>query len=245
MTKIAAYQEDLAYIHDVGFDFYARGVAPELIKIFRRHGIRKGLVVDLGCGSGIWVRELTDAGYKVLGVDISEAMIRLARKKAPQAKFVCSSFLDVQLPPCDVVTSLGECLCYLFDSKNGLTELKKLFSRVYKASRPGGLFVFDIAQPGQIVRNPRVRNFSGADWAVLLQAEEDKEKMILTRHMITFRRAGYHHYRRSEETHRLRLYWAADLAQLLRDVGFHAQVLRGYGKYRLVGNRAALLARKP
>src|SRR5205823_390225 len=107
MTRIKAYQEDLAYIHDVGFDFYARGVAPELLKIFRRHGITKGLVVDLGCGSGIWAAELIRAGYDVLGVDISESMIRLARKKAPQAKFVRSSFLDVPLPPCDAVTSLG------------------------------------------------------------------------------------------------------------------------------------------
>src|SRR5438445_388320 len=187
MSKIDAYQEDLAYIHDVGFDFYARGVAPELLKIFRQHGITQGLTVDLGCGSGIWAQELLKAGYDVLGVDISEAMIRLARKKAPQAKFVCSCFLDVQLPPCDAVTSLGECLCYLFDSKNGIKELTRLFPRVYEALRPGGLFVFDIAQPGQIVRNPRVRNFYGKDWAVLLQAEENREKMILTRQMITFR----------------------------------------------------------
>jgi SAM-dependent methyltransferase len=245
MTRINAYQEDLAYIHDVGFDFYARGVAPELLKIFRRHGITKGLVVDLGCGSGIWAQQLIQAGYDVLGVDISESMIRLARKKAPQAKFIRSSYLDVQFPPCDAVTSLGECLCYLFDSKNGMSQLTRLFSRVYDALRPGGLFVFDIAQPGQITRNPRIRNFSGADWAVLLQAEENRKKMILTRHMTTFRRADYHHYRRSEETHRLRLYWAADLARVLRDIGFSARVLRGYGKYRLNGNRAALLARKP
>jgi SAM-dependent methyltransferase len=245
MTRINAYQEDLAYIHDVGFDFYARGVAPELLKIFRRHGITNALVVDLGCGSGIWAQKLIEAGYEVLGVDISESMIRLARKKAPRAKLVRSSFLDVQLPPCDVVTSLGECLCYLFDSKNGITELKKLFSRIYQTLRPGGLFVFDIAQPGQISRNPRIRNFAGPDWAVLLQAEENREKMILTRHMTTFRRAGYQHYRRSEETHRLRLYWAADLARILREIGFRAKVLRGYGKYRLIGNRAALLARKP
>jgi hypothetical protein len=43
----------------------------------------------------------------------------------------------------------------------------------------------------------------------------------------------------------LRLYWATDLATILRDIGFQARVLRGYGKYRLTGNRAALLARKP
>jgi SAM-dependent methyltransferase len=244
MAKAPAYQEDLAYIHDVGFDFFARGVAPELLKIFHRHGIKKGLVIDLGCGSGIWAAELIRAGYEVLGVDQSEAMIRLARKKAPQAKFVRSSYLDVQLPPCDAVTSLGECLCYLFDSKNGIKELTRLFSRVYEALRPGGLFVFDIAQPGKIDRNPRIRHFSGADWSVLLQAEEDPEKMILTRRMTVFRKVGSL-YRRSEETHRLRLYWGADLARTLRTLGFRARVLRAYGKYPLTGNRVAIQARKP
>jgi SAM-dependent methyltransferase len=244
MSKTGAYQEDLAYIHDVAFDFFARGAAPELLKIFRRHGITEGLVVDLGCGSGIWAAELIRAGYEVLGVDQSEAMIRLARKKAPQAKFVRSSFLDVPLPPCDVVTSMGECLGYLFDEKNGPKALAQLFARVYDALRPGGLFVFDIAQPGQIPAALRTRNFAKPDWAVLREADEDRQKMILTRRMTVFRKVG-NHYRRSEEIHRLRLYWGADLARMLRRIGFRARVFRGYGRYRLTGNRVAILARKP
>src|SRR5262245_5094280 len=119
MPSTGAYQEDLSYIHDVGFNFHARGAAKGLLQIFRRHGITQGLVVDLGCGSGIWAAELIRAGHDVLGVDQSEAMIRLARTKAPRARFVPGSFLDVPLPQCHAVTSLGECLCYLFDPKNG------------------------------------------------------------------------------------------------------------------------------
>jgi len=240
----SAYQDDLAHIHDVGFSFFARGAAPGVIQIFRRHGIHQGRVIDLGCGSGIWAAELIRAGYDVLGVDQSKAMIRLAHKKAPQAKFIQASFLDVKLPACDAVTSLGECLCYLFDAKNGPKELTKLFGRVYEALRPGGLFVFDIAQPGQIKKNDRVRNFAGPDWTILREADEDRERMVLTRRMTVFRQTGKL-YRRSEETHRLRLYWGADLARLLREIGFSARVLRAYGKYPLTGNRVALLARKP
>lgn len=243
MTSINAYQEDLAYIHDVGFNFFARGAAPGLLQIFHRHRIHQGLVIDLGCGSGIWAAELIRNGYDVLGVDQSESMIRLARKKAPRAKFIRSSYLDVPLPRCDAVTSMGECLCYLVDAKNSLKELTKLFARVYEALRPGGVFVFDIAQPGQIRRNDRIRNFSGPDWTVLREAEEDRQRMALTRRMIVFRRVG-NLYRRSEETHRLRLYWSGDLVRILRDIGFRGRVLRSYGSYRLTGNRVALLARK-
>lgn len=47
-----AYQEDLAYVHDVGFTTFVRGAAPGILEILRRQGIRGGLVIDLGCGIG-------------------------------------------------------------------------------------------------------------------------------------------------------------------------------------------------
>jgi SAM-dependent methyltransferase len=48
---------------------------PGILEILDRNGIHDGLIVDLGCGSGLWARGLVDAGYRVLGIDISEAMI--------------------------------------------------------------------------------------------------------------------------------------------------------------------------
>ena len=67
--------------------------------------------------------------------------------------------------------------------------------------------------------------------------------MLLTKRMTVFRQKGKL-YRRSEETHRLRLYWGTDLAPILREIGFSARVIRAYGKFRLTGNRVAFLARK-
>jgi len=115
---IKAYQDDLAYIHDVGFGDYARNSAPGLLEILREAQITTGLVVDLGCGSGIWARELSNDGYDVFGIDISPAMIEIARKRVPEADFRVESLLRAKLPECDAVTSLGECLNYLFDKSN-------------------------------------------------------------------------------------------------------------------------------
>ena len=50
-------------------------------------GLRNGLVVDLGCGSGILAQELCAAGYKVHGIDQSEDMLLLARQRARTARF--------------------------------------------------------------------------------------------------------------------------------------------------------------
>jgi SAM-dependent methyltransferase len=147
----AGYSSDLAYIHDVGFGDFARSTAPGLLSLFRRNGIGRGLVVDLGCGSGIWARELLKAGYEVRGVDISTSMIALARKNAPGAKFITGSFLNIDFPDCVAVTALGECFNYTFDASNGFTALRQLFRRVHAALAPGGLLVFDVAvvtQPG-------------------------------------------------------------------------------------------------
>jgi SAM-dependent methyltransferase len=239
-----AYRADLAYIHDAGHTGFATGAAPGLLTLLRRNGVSSGLVVDLGCGSGVWARILTDAGYGVLGVDYSAAMIALARKKAPRATFRNESYLKAALPRCDAVTSVGECLNYLFD-RNGAAELAGLFRRVHAALRPGGVFVFDLLEPGQVPGGrPQKGHRAGDDWAVLVDIEEDAARRRLTRRIASFRRVGKL-YRRDEEVHRLQLYPRRDVAAALQKVGFRVRVLRGYGDFRLRRGHVVLLVRKP
>src|SRR5713226_7733875 len=166
------YKDDLAYIHDVGFGDFAKNSAPRLLELLRQNGITNGLVVDLGCGSGLWARELTQAKYDVLGIDISPPMIEMARERVPGGEFRVASLLKTDLPRCVAVTSLGECLSYLFDESNSIRELRPLFHRVYDALKPGGVFVFDVAEPGRR-KGPRQKHFEGPDWAVLMEVEED------------------------------------------------------------------------
>jgi ubiquinone/menaquinone biosynthesis C-methylase UbiE len=46
-------------------------------------------VLDLGCGTGVpTARTFTEAGHRVVGVDISEGMLKLAREQVPAAEFV-------------------------------------------------------------------------------------------------------------------------------------------------------------
>jgi SAM-dependent methyltransferase len=187
---------------------------------------------------------LVKAGYEVLGVDISGAMLKLARKRAPQARFVKQSFLKMQLPPCAAVTAIGECFNYLFDKNNTARALLRFFSQVYKALAPGGIFIFDIIEPGLAsASRPSLRHSQGKDWAILLQVEDDSRQHILTRRMTTFRRIGKL-YRRDEEVHRCQLYKGRELAAELRRLGFKVRQLRGYGAFRLYKNRVGVVARK-
>jgi SAM-dependent methyltransferase len=238
------YREDVAYIHDVGHADFALRSAPGILEILRENGVTEGLVVDLGCGSGQWARELLWAGYRVLGIDISEAMIGLAREKAPGAEFRVGSLFEAEIPPCDAVTSISEVLNYLFDPENEGRGLERVFGRVYGALRPGGVFVFDVLGPGQVPPGTRARGFSvGEDWAVLNEKEEDRERGTMERRIVSFRKVG-EHYRRDEEVHRVRLYDSEEVEAKLEEAGFEVTTMGGYGDYPFGENHAAFVGRR-
>ena len=238
-----AYTDDLAYIHDVGFGDFARGAAPGLLDILRHRGITQGLVVDLGCGSGLWAQVLTEAGFDVLGIDQSVAMLAMARQRVPHGVFHTGSFLHADLPSCVAMTALGEVFNYQFDGRNSMHQLNRLFRRVYTALQPGGLFIFDIATPGRGT-GPRLRCREGADWVVLIDVEEEQTARRLTRRITFFRKVG-ELYRRGHETHVLQLYTRSDMATALRHVGFLVRTLHAYGQYPLLKGCAGFVARKP
>src|SRR5262252_2705413 len=81
------YATDLAYVHDAGFGDLARRAAPEIVRLLRARGTRRGHLVEVGCGSGISAQHFAASGYRVTGIDRSAAMIRLARQRAPRARF--------------------------------------------------------------------------------------------------------------------------------------------------------------
>lgn len=57
------------------------------VERFARQRPPPGRVLDVGCGDGRDAHLLLAAGYDYLGIDLSPAMLRLARTTAPSAKF--------------------------------------------------------------------------------------------------------------------------------------------------------------
>jgi SAM-dependent methyltransferase len=242
-TPPDAYRADLAFIHDAGFGQLAEDAAARLIRTLRRDRIEGGLVVDLGCGSGRLSRRVADAGHDVLGIDISPAMIALARRHVPGGRFHVGSILDAKLPRCVAVAAIGEVFNYLFDAENSPRALAALLGRIHEALEPGGLLIFDVAEPGRANSTPRPVGATGADWAVIAAAEEDRRRALLCRRITSFRRVGAS-YRRDDEVHWLRLIRRTEIDGLLRALGFQVRVLRAYGPRPFARGHVGFLARK-
>jgi SAM-dependent methyltransferase len=240
----SGYRADLAYIHDVGHGAIARDAAARLIKELAGLG-RTGTVVDVGCGSGILAQAMTEAGFGVIGVDVSEAMLALARTRAPNAEFRIGSFVATALPEGVAVTAVGEVLCYAFDSANGDRERAAWFRRAHDTLCPGGVLLFDIAGPERVPLRGSHRTFATeSDWVVLTEASVEETSGMLVRNITSFRRIGTL-YRRDDEVHRLSLIDPATMLEMLRAVGFEAEIIPAYGSVSLPRGVVAFLCRKP
>lgn len=66
-----------------------------LLDMFAAELRGKGKVVDLGCGPGQIARALHDRGLDVMGIDLSEEMVRAARERAPHIEFATGSMLEL------------------------------------------------------------------------------------------------------------------------------------------------------
>jgi predicted TPR repeat methyltransferase len=191
-----------------------------VIAILAKHGIRDGLLLDVGCGTGILARELTRAGFEVSGFDASQAMIELARATAPDARFEVASFETAELPACDAIVAMGEVLSY--------GDIRTFLPRAARALRKNGVLLFDVAERGSYPAYDETR-IGGDDWSVIAIKESDGVKV--TRRVLTFRDTGGK-TQRDEEVHELALYDRAELLALLRN-DFRVRVRRSYGSRRL------------
>ncbi|WP_210594218.1 class I SAM-dependent methyltransferase [Streptomyces sp. GESEQ-35] len=104
-------------------------------------------VLDLGCGTGMpTARQLTDAGFKVLGVDLSGEMVRLARAYVPAATFRQLDLADLRpggpgrLGRFDAVAAFFSLLMLpRAEIPLALLTIRHLLS-------PGGLFVLSMVE---------------------------------------------------------------------------------------------------
>ena len=108
-----------------------------------RRNIQCHRVLELGCGTGRFTALLAADGYEVTGLDLSEAMIKVAKKKpfGKRISYVCSDMRNFNLgKKFDVVISVCDSMNYLLNND----DMYNTFLSVGKHLEKGGFFIFDL-----------------------------------------------------------------------------------------------------
>lgn len=194
-----------------------------LQKLMKRSRIPVHTVLDLACGTGTMTVLLAQAGYEMIGVDLSEDMLAEAAQKTVPEGVTVPIYLNQSMEELDLYGTVEAAVCCL-DSLNYITDvraLRRTLRRLHLFVAPGGVFLFDINTP---------RKLQGLDGQVFLDETEDvycvwrtefdRRSRICTYGMDLFQRTEGNRWRRSAEEHRQRAWEVAELTALLKEAGF-------------------------
>jgi SAM-dependent methyltransferase len=156
------FGKDYAAIYDAlykdqQFLAEARAVSELAAELVQKSG--KADLLDLGCGTGNH-SQYFKKDFNVVGVDLSDEMLAIARQKVPEVKFQQGNArtfnLDQQF---DVVAMMSAVLGYQHANEEVIATLRNVRSHL----RPGGMFVFDVWYGPAILLEkpaPRLREIS-------------------------------------------------------------------------------------
>jgi hypothetical protein len=118
-----------------------------------------------------------------------------------------------------------------------------LIGRIHAALAPAGVLLFDAAGPGRVAGDEALKtHVDGGDWALLMNAVEDREMRRVTRCITSFRRVG-ELFRRDDECHELDLLPPEELLADLEAAGFTTQLLDDYAGHAMPPGLQGFLAR--
>ena len=186
--ELPYYREDLALIHHLGFGFHADACAPGILHLLEGVGQRDGLVVEVGCGSGLLTAYLVDARLRVIATDASDAMLNLARSNVPgPAEIRRLTLPEDPIPRADAIVGVGHALNYLDEE----SQVEAALVAIAVALTPGGIIAIDLCdlEWGAIRVNRPPQVWRAEDWALITEPAVPEPNRYV-RVMTTFVKQG-------------------------------------------------------
>lgn len=190
--------------------------------VFRRFNRSPELVCDLAAGTGNVSIPMAKRGYDVIGVDISEDMLNVAKEKSEKSG--CSIlFLRQDLRKLDLYGSCSAFLCMLdgFNYITSYNDLKNIFKRIRKCFiDDDGIFIFDVSSPYKL-KNIIGSNTFVYDTDDMFYTWENEYKSGFCRMELNFfsKKSG-NVYKRFRETQIQRAYSEQQIRKAVLDGGF-------------------------
>ena len=200
-------------------------IEDEVAFIDDRLGLRhEAIILDLACGDGRHAVGLARRGYKVVGFDLSLAMMARAQEEAESAgqkiNFLHGDMREMNFEnQFDGVYFWGMSFGYFDEEKNF-----SVVQRIHRALRPGGVLLMDVCNRDFIApRQPNMVWFEGDGCICMDETNLDS----LTSRLKVKRTVMLEDGRTRELDFSIRLYGLHELGKVLHEAGFKVLEVSG------------------
>ncbi len=190
--------------------------------IIQKYAGKRGILLDLACGTGSLSEEMAKIGYDVIGIDNSEEMLNAALDKKFESGLPIQ-YLCQDMTKLDMFGTIDVTICAL-DSLNHLSNLDavtKTIQRVSLFSEPDGLFIFDVNTQYKhkyILGNNTFVYDTDDVYCVWQNNFYDKDCRVLI-NLDFFEKSGEAYYRSEESFYEI-AYTLSQLDEILINSGF-------------------------
>lgn len=217
------------FMEDVPYESWSRW----LWELLTDYGIEDGLVLDLGCGTGVMTELLAEAGYDMIGIDQSEEMLEAALKKRDQSGheilYLCQDMREFELyGTVRAIISVCDSMNYILEEE-GILQILTAAARNYLDY--GGLFVFDLNTEykyRELLGEQTIAE-NRDEGSFIWENFYDEETMINEYDLTLFIREDSGYYKKYEETHYQRAYTFDTVRRLVKQSGL--ELLHLYDAY--------------
>jgi ubiquinone/menaquinone biosynthesis C-methylase UbiE len=216
-TRLAEYYDRVYATKD-----YAKEVE-RVNEIIQSHQRSSGVeLLDVACGTGKHIEYLKN-NYHVTGLDISEEMLAIARKRNSDVRFVLGDMKHAKLKQkFDIITCLFESINYNIT----LEQLKMAFGNLAMHLKPGGVILIEpiFTRESFIEKHLSIDSVDDSDMKIArvgLAREEKGHAVLELQYLIATQEGIVHHI----DTHRMGLFTRDSILDALRASGLASEVI--------------------
>jgi SAM-dependent methyltransferase len=208
---------------------------------------KRGVILDLCCGTGRHSVILCRSGVNVIGMDLSRNLLMIARRRMSESGFEFP-VVRADMRHFPFKNEVFSAIINMFTSFGYLpseSEDEKSLLEIFRTLRKNGRFLLDVANRDHIVRNFRERDWAEFEPYYLLErrALDLEDSRLVSQWTLVRKDRG----KTKSIIHEVRLYTLTRIEQLLRRAGLVIEeVYGGYEKqeFNLEASRMIVLAQK-
>ncbi|MAZ46805.1 MAG: hypothetical protein CMM98_04440 [Rickettsiales bacterium] len=191
-------------------------------QIIKKFYSSKVNILDIGCGTGEHTLELLKKGYKVTGVDLSNEMLKIAKKKLLLNNLFSNNLYNLNAYNVNELNLKFNVVLMMFNVIGYLDNTQLFFKKLKDCLEPNALIFFDYWSEKAVKKNPPKTTKKNFSYKQLKATRISKGKIIKNKVKVDLilNIINNNQIKSFDETHNVSFYDIRGLAKTIEKFGY-------------------------